>query len=280
MYWASRTNGLLYSYDNGQAWRQVAAPLNTGFIYSAAVHPKDRCTIFATNGRQVFKSDDCSRSWKEMYIEGDASRSVRSIAILPFSPHHVYILENNCDMLKSEDGGASWQRAYSFGANIGRMIFDPNDRDLVYVSTMKNGLYRSRDSGATWENLSDRMSGFPGALGYRRFYIYPGEPARIYWVSKYGILLSKNEGTDWEPINLITPPGSAVIYSFAVNPKNEKEMYYTATINNRSTFYRTSDGGKNWVTRKIPSGQIPVVLRVHPEQTSWLFMGFTIPPKQ
>ena len=45
-------------------------------------------------------------------------------------------------------------------------------------------------------------------------------------------------------MNLITPPGSANIYGFAVNPQNENEVYYVGTIGNRSLFYKTVDGGK------------------------------------
>jgi hypothetical protein len=80
-------------------------------------------------------------------------------------------------------------------------------------------------------------------------------------------------------MTLLTAPGSVQIYGFAVNPKNPNHMYYTATANNRSTFYRTVDGGQNWITKRLPSGQIPTALRVHPEQEDWVYVGFTIPPK-
>jgi photosystem II stability/assembly factor-like uncharacterized protein len=65
-----------------------------------------------------------------------------------------------------------------------------------------------------------------------------------------------------------------------VNPQNDNEIYYTATIGDRSTFYKTLDGGKNWITKKLPSGQIPVYLRVHKKNASVLFLGFTSLPKK
>ena len=278
LYWLSRERGLLYSYDDGVTWRQSVEPVNSGFIYSIAIHPKDNCTIFATNGRQIFKTTDCNRSWKEMYREGVTSRSIKSLAVNPVAPFELYALETNGTLLKSLDGGGSWQIAYEFKEPTEKMVFDYNKPGLVYIATKENSLIRSRDGGATWTNLKDTLKPYPGANQYRRLYIYPTQAEQIYWVSKYGILVSKNAGDDWDPINLITPPGGTSIYAFAVSPKNEKEIYYTSTIGVRSTFYKTVDGGKTWVTRKLPSAQIPVLLRIHPDNPSWLYLGYTAPP--
>ncbi len=279
LYWLSRDQGLLYSYDEGASWRQSVPPFNSGFVYSIAIHPKDNCTIYATNGRQIFKTTDCIRSWNEVYREGVTSRSIRWLAINPFSPHELYALENPGILLKSLDGGNSWQIAYNFNTSIERMVFDYNQVGLIYLATKEAGLYRSKDAGATWVNLKDKLQSYPGGLQYRRIYTYPTQGGQVYWISKYGVLFSKNGGEDWDAVSMITPPGSTAIYGFAVNPKNDKEMYYTSTIGVKSTFYRTIDGGKTWVTRKLPSGQIPVVMRVHPTNPSSLYLGFSLPPQ-
>jgi len=78
---------------------------------------------------------------------------------------------------------------------------------------------------------------------------------------------------------LVTPPGSVDIYGFTVSRSNDKEIYYTGTIDTKSSFYRSMDGGKTWETRKLPSKQIPTVLYAHPQNEGWLYLGFTIPPK-
>ena len=280
MYWLSRGRGLLYSYDNGTTWQDSVAPLNTGFVYGLAIHPKDNCTLFATNGRQIFKTTDCNRSWKEMYREGVTNRSIKMLAINPFPPYEVYALSESGVLLKSLDAGISWSIDHQFKTTVQRLAFDYNKQGLVYVATKDSGLLRSRDGGETWVSLKDKQKTFTGALQFRRFYIYPTQPEQIYWVSKYGVIVSKNAGEDWDAVSLITPPGGTAIYSFAVNPKNEKEMYYTTTAGTRSTFYKTVDGGKSWVTRKLPSSQLPVVLKVHPENPTWLYMGFTALPAQ
>lgn len=280
LYWLTRGAGMYYSYDGGMGWKITAPPLSSGFVYGLAIHPEDKCTIFATNGRQVFKSDDCNRSWVEMYREADTTQQINSIAFNPFSPFEIYITRDGGDLLRSEDNGKSWQMVNRFGKKIFKIVFDTLERDLVYVVTKDSGLQQSKDGAKTWEDLGSKLSAYTGALDYRRLYINPKKAEQIYWISKFGILMSRNAGIDWEPINLITPPGSVSIYSFAVNPVNEREIYYTATVNTRSTFYRSVDGGKNWVTRKLPSDQLPVTLRVNPNNTNLIYLGFTLMPKQ
>ncbi len=46
--------------------------------------------------------------------------------------------------------------------------------------------------------------------------------------------------------------------------------------NVKSTFYKSSDGGNNWVTRKLPSNTVPVYMSVHPTNSSMIFLGFTL----
>lgn len=280
LYWASRQHGLLYSFDDGKSWKQADSELNSGFVRAVAVHPQDKCKIYASNGRQVFKTDDCTRSWTEVFYEARPSESITSLSFDPFSSSTIYLTESNGDMLKSVDKGTSWAVAHRFGAYIREIVFDNNKQGHAYMVTAENGLYRTKDGTQTWESLAQKLEQYPGALQYRRFLIYPSTAEQIYWISQYGVLTSRNAGEDWEAINLVTPPGSVDIYGFAVNAFNDKELYYTGTIDYKSTFYRSVDGGQTWETRKLPSKQLPTVLRAHPDHDGWLYLGFTIPPKE
>lgn len=280
LYWASRGNGFFYTYDEGRVWQQPKGDLAGGFIYGIAVDPRDRCTLFVTNGPFVHKSDDCSRSWKEVYQESRGNTRAVSIAFNPTRPTQLLVLENNGDLIETADGGKNWSVRHRFGGETVDIFADQSQRDVLYVASRASGLYRSIDAGETWESLAENMASYAGANEYRRFYMHPTSAGVLYWVSTFGILRSHDGGDTWEKIELITPPGSVQIYSFAVNPRNEKELYYTATIGSRSTFYRSFDGGKTWGTKKLPSGQLPTVLYVHPDKGEILYLGYTIPPKQ
>ncbi len=280
MYLASRENGMIYSYDNGETWQKTKGPLSSGFVYSIAVHPKNKCIIFATGGKQIFRSDDCARTWSEMYRESRANVRVSSLAFSYFAPYQIYAAEQNGDVLESYDSGNSWTVNRRFGDDLVHLVTSPLKEGLIYLITRENGFYRSDDSGKTWNSYADKLKGFSQAKKYRRYLLHPTKPDTIFWVSTYGILRSDDRGETWKAMELITPPGSADIYGFAINPKNENEIFYTATIADRTTFFKSLDGGKNWITKKMPSNQIPVVLRFNPTDENKLFLGFTYIPKK
>jgi len=281
MYLATTADGMFFTYNNGKTWsRPVSGPFLSGYVYSIAVHPKVKCTLYATNGAQVYRSDDCARSWTEMYKESRTNTRVVSIAFNQFSPYQVFIGETNGDVLESTDSGNSWKVIKRFKFRLVNIIASPLEEGLMYITTQKNGLWRSENNGEDWKDLSSNFSKYSGSKEYRRFLMHPNQANTIYWISTYGILRSNDKGGTWEAMELITPPGSANIYGFAINPNNDNEIFYTATIGTKSTFYKSYDDGKNWITKKLPSGQIPNVLRVHPKNGKMIFLGYNIPPKK
>ncbi|PIR76348.1 MAG: hypothetical protein COU32_02590 [Candidatus Magasanikbacteria bacterium CG10_big_fil_rev_8_21_14_0_10_42_10] len=279
LYWLSREHGMFYTTDSGKTWQRVQGPLATGFVYDLTIHPEDPCTLFATNGTFVFKSEDCARTWEEVYRESRSEVFIRSIAFQQFASYQIFVGSSNGDLLMSSDLGSSWSLSKRFGKYIASVVPDTHQADRIYVATRESGLFRTDDAGKTWKDLSGTLKQYPGALEYRRFFLHPTKADTLYWISTYGILVSADAGDTWTPMSLITPPGSVQIYSFGINPQNENDIYYTATIPARSTFYRSIDGGQNWITRSLPTGQIPTVLYVPPSQSSWVYIGFTIPTK-
>jgi photosystem II stability/assembly factor-like uncharacterized protein len=282
MYVGTRGQGMYYTYDNGFTWQKPNfAPLNTGFIYSVAVHPKDKCLIFATNGNQVFKSVDCSRTWAEVYRDGRSGIRAVSLAFANHAPYTLYMAQSGGDLVTTNDAGASWTTVQRFGLNIAQIVSDKFQPNRLYLTTRDSGLHRSDDAGSSWTDLTAQLSDISGAIEYRGFVQHPTKQHTIYWLSTYGIIYSTNAGETWNAVDLISAPGSVNIYGFGVNPKNDSEMYYTATLKDlsRSTFYKSIDGGVNWTTKKMPSSQVPTVLRVHPIE-GYIYLGFTIPPEQ
>ena len=280
LYIGSRGQGLYYSYNNGSSWQSVSA-MNNKFIYSIAIDPKDKCNIYVTDGVHIYKSEDCTRTWKLSFTEERTNLRVTDLTIDSDNSKIIYASQLNGDVIKSVDAGNSWLVVKRFGFDIRNIISDPNTKDRVYVATRSEGLYRTDDGGKTWKDLSKDFKDYSKSKSYFRLVFNPSKKDSLFWVSEYGILKTDDAGEKWTDVKLLTSPGSVDIYSFAVNPKDEKEIYYTGTILNdkdqnlRSTFYKSSDGGSNWVTRKLPSDTIPVYLSVHPKNGNVIFAGFT-----
>ncbi|HAZ28958.1 MAG TPA: hypothetical protein DCY48_04270 [Candidatus Magasanikbacteria bacterium] len=280
VYLLSKQSGMFYTYDDGKTWQRPSdARLREGLLYSIAIHPKDKCTMYTTNGTEILKTNDCGRSWEDMYLETRSDARMSAIAFEPFHPYDIIVGESNGDILRSTDAGRSWTVTERLKIPVVDIQADEFESGLFYLITKNQGLYRSVDRGYSWDSLQAPLAEFAGALDYRRFLRHPEKPDVLFWISTYGILFSNDRGDSWSAMDLITPPGSVNIYAFDINGHNDNEMYYTATLkdNTRSTFYKTIDGGRTWTTKKLPSGQIPAVLRVHPENESWLYLGYTTP---
>lgn len=280
LYWGSRGNGMFFSYDLGKTWQLSPNPLNTGFIYGVAINPRDKCVIYATTGSKLLQSTDCNRTWNEIYREASANDRITSIVTDKFAPGRLYALKSRGDLLVSNDTGISWQLVKRLGTNAASVSLDPYKEGVIYVATTKKGLFRSDDGGKTWISTEKALKSFTGATEFRRFVQSPTKEGVVYWISTYGILVSADRGNTWTPFNTLNSPGSIKIYGFAINPNNDQEMYYTGTIENRSVLYKTIDGGVTWITKKLPSDQVPTALVIHPEKDNTIFLGFTIPPKQ
>tara|TARA_Y100001970_G_C14135741_1_gene804155 strand:- start:43 stop:1125 length:1083 start_codon:yes stop_codon:yes gene_type:complete len=277
-YWLSRGKGLFITHNNGKSWYQEEGAFSTGFVYGLVVHPKEPCTLYAVKRTALYQSVDCARSWSMVYKE-EAGDRLKSVAIDSGFPHSTYLATEKGRVLVSEDRGISWQTARRFrNAKLVGLHADPSTPRRLYLTTRKRGIFVTEDGGATWKSLFDeKTTKLPKVLEYRRFLIHPQDHNVLFYVSTYGILRSDNFGESWEKITLLHEPGSVKIYAFTVDPKNTKELYYTATVGVKSTLYKSVDGGVSWITKQLPSGQIPTMLQTHRTEEGWVYLGFTIP---
>lgn len=290
LYLATRGQGLFFTYNKGDIWQSAGATLANKFIYAVAVDPKDKCTVLASDGPRIYKSTDCNRTWTLVYTDDRTGERVVSIAFDYGNSKNIYAALLSGEVLQSVDAGASWRMIKNFAAsltqypavNLQYLATDPLKPGRIYAAQSKTGLARSDDGGATWTDLSAGFTGFTDSLSFYRLVLHPTEKDIVFWVSKYGILRSNDAGKTWADLKLLTPPGSVNIYALAISPKNSKEMYYVGTVlgvgdqPSRSTFYKTVDGGGNWLTKKLPTNNIPVSVVVHPVETNTVFVAFTI----
>jgi photosystem II stability/assembly factor-like uncharacterized protein len=280
MYVGTRGQGLFYTYNNGDSWQ--TAPFMAGkFIYGLAVDPLDKCTIYVSDGTHIYKTVDCSRTWDVIFTEERPTQRLVSLAIEPSNPQNIYGAILGGDIIFSSDRGVSWAVIKRFGFDLQYLEADPFTPHRLYIAGYRDGLFRSDDGGITWQDLTPGLDIFNDSRTFYRLILHPTKENTLFWISKYGILFSRDAGATWAELKLLTPPGSVNIYAFAVNPANDRELYYTGSIlgeknvHIRSTFYKSVDGGKSWVTKKLPTNTIPVVIRIQPNNPSALFMGFT-----
>ena len=117
------------------------------------------------------------------------------------------------------------------------------------------------------------MKKYSGALEYKHIMFDTTLPDSLLYVAKYGLLKSDDGGITWNPITLITPPATTDILAAAINPDNNQEIFYAT----RATYYKTVDGGKNWITKRLPAKAVPTYLIIDPTDSAILYLGMRQP---
>lgn len=265
-------DGLVVSNDSAATWRR-AGSLPGATLRDVVIDPIEPCTLYASSGATIIKSKDCGRVWNSVYEVPDAKQEVRSLAIAPNNRSLIYGGLNDGVMIVSRNGGGSWQVLQRFKSRIRKIMIDPVNPSRMYAVTEKKGLMLSNDAGATFDQIKEPLEAF---TGYKRgwdLHIDAADHNRLLYASTFGVLLSTDGGQVWNPVDLITAPGEARIYDIAVNPKNQNEIYYSAVVGGKALLYKTTDGGVNWKTIKLPTSRVPVSIHIHPDDPAQVFIG-------
>lgn len=267
IYLASAGSGLFYTWDAGESWK-YAENLGAGIINSAAVAYNNKCVIFVAAQNRILKTTDCARSWQNQYFDTRPGVYVSYLAINPSNSDEIYAGLSTGDLLKSADKGMSWATINRFNNKIQKIYINPKVNSMIFIGLQNTGLWRSADSGKSWTDLRSKTGQFSGSNEVYDIDL-DKEGKTIFLTSNYGIIVSEDNGDAWRKIDLLTPPNGARIYSLAINPGNSKEIYYSTA----STFYSSFDGGKSWVTKKLPTGRAGISILVDPANPSIIYMG-------
>ena len=214
---------LMRSTDSAapSSWTPTAG-LPSGFIAGLSLDrtsPKDRRTLFVTDGGNVYRSQDDGQSWALVFDSG----SCRITAVDRFEGRIVYA-GGEGGLWRSTRGGekGSWAaigNSEMAGANtypidgfrwpgVHQIVPDVHETGTVYVVSYgtDHGLYRSTDQGATWKKL--RTGSFCRELAMDREH-----PGTLYLTSSRayksggkaagseGVLRSTDGGRTWTPWN-------------------------------------------------------------------------------
>lgn len=218
-------------------WNSVTIKAN-GFINGIVYSPAAPNTVYIhTDMGGAYRWDQSAAKWQPL---NDWSRwddwspqnlGVETMAVDPIDPLRVYMAAGTYNsptaILRSTDGGRTWLRTDVSGIssngngsarNAGeRMNVDPNSPNIIYYGTRDDGLWRSTDYGATWNNVAafptigedsgvgqdtgivwtlfDKSSGSTGSATQR---IYAGVVTVSGGLTR--IYRSTNGGTTWEPL--------------------------------------------------------------------------------
>jgi len=256
--YAATIQGLFYSLDGGNSWQQYKALAKLDVQY-VAVNPKNKCVVYAISGNKLYKTENCGRDFNNVYFHQKDKIVLTGIAIDFSNPQIIYLGTSEGEILKSLNGGLAWAVSGRLGKSpVMDILIDPRSSQILYAGTKKDGLYRTNDSGANWLDLGDGLKSYVGSHDYRQLIVDPNTSSSLFFVSKFGLLRSLDNGNNWNIIDLLLKNKSVNIDAVAVNPKNSKEVYYVTG----STLVKTADGGQTWLSKKLPYSRLTTFMQV------------------
>ncbi len=219
------------------ALRNIGPAINSGRVVHFAVTPGKRQRFFvATASGNLWKTDNAGTTWTPVF-DGEGSYSIGTVTIDPANPNVIWVGtgENNS------------QRSVAFG----------------------DGVYKSLDGGATWENMGLGESEHIGTIA-----IDPRDSDVVYvaaqgplWRSggDRGVYKTTDGGATWERVlHVSDDTGAAEVW---LDPADPETVYATSWQRRRhvwtllnggpeSGFHKSTDGGATWrkIDRGLPEG--------------------------
>lgn len=276
VYLGTAEQGVLMTLDGGTSWKKVTS-LSQQTVRAVAVDAKDKCTVYAASQNKIFKTENCTRDWEQVFFDPRTDKVMTDIAVDWFNSLVVYAGTSDGDILKSEDGGATWRIVKRVDAvPITSIVFSPKDSRTVYVGTQGSGVWKTLDSGRTWLEIRKQFGDeLRDARRVTQLVPDPKNENRIYLVAqKVGIVRSDDQGENWTALNLPAPAGSFTINALAVDPRDSNVLILTGP----TTFAVSTDAGNTWSAKKLPTASAGAKLLVDPQDSS-IYLG-TRPPAQ
>lgn len=161
--------------------------------------------------------------------------------------------------IDAETFGGYEARAIGTAATSGRVadmdVVQEGQRLTIYVGSASGGVWRSKDSGITFQPVFDKQP----VLSIGAVKIDPSNPKTVWagtgesWTRNSvsiggGVFRSKDGGDNWEAMGL---SDSERIARILVDPKNSSTVYVCATgrlwgPNQERGVFKTTDAGKTW----------------------------------
>ena len=250
----------------------------------SGVESKPATFYMGASGGGLWKTTDYGANWNNISDGYFTTPSIGSIAVFQKNPKIIYVgtgsdaIRSNVivgkGLYKSIDAGETWQfSGLKEAGQIGSVIVNPNNSEIVYVAAIgqpfkkskERGVYRSQDGGKSWKQvlyLSDSV----GAVDLE---MAPDNPNVIYaamWRAERkpwtiisggatdGIFKSVNGGDTWERKSEGLPDGLIGKIDFAISAQKPSRVWALVQADGgQAGLYKSDDYADSWSKVDMPN---------------------------
>ncbi len=232
------------------------------------------------------------------------SGRIADIAVHPDDPSVWYVAVGSGGVWKTVNAGTTWTPVFDEESSysIGCVTVDPSNPNVIWVGSGENvggrhvgfgdGVYRSRDGGASWENV-----GLGDSQHISRIIVHPQDPS-VVWVAAQGPLWSPggdrglyktvDGGATWTRV--LGGGEWTGVTDVVIDPRDPDRLYAATWQHHRtvaaymgggpeSGIHRSVDGGATWerLTEGLPKGDMGKIgLAISPQNPDVLYAAIEL----
>ncbi len=207
---------ILHSDNGGRMWNWSGDRLAEGMGWRViAFAPSDSKTLYAGSSAffsagvfddllpaaGVYVSRDSGATWNAANDTLSVKANIIDICVDPSDPQVVYAATGTNGLLKSIDAGGSWtaMNVATPATAALSVVVHSGDSKIIFVGLAHSGLYRSDNSGKTWQ---PSMNGMPPESHITDILFDPRDPQVLYAADSFsGVYRSTDGGRVWRQIN-------------------------------------------------------------------------------
>ena len=247
LYLPTDGHGLWVSTDRGEHWEAVMDQAGVlepeANVVALAINPANRqawyAAVFQKNRGRVLRTFDGGKTWREIYFTPLERFGVFDLHYDPVRGI-LTIVTGQGGVLESEDKGDTWRVLRWFADGLVRLLVNPANPGVRFVTTPGGSIFRTENYGETWVDATPALREFSGSAQNQRWLM--DRRGVIYLGSNRGLLASYDQASAFEAPPLIIPPEALPVLAIAVDFQDTSRLIVAAG----SQLYQSGDGGATW----------------------------------
>ncbi len=234
--YAGTGQSLYQTQDGGATWIEMPVGLDLSDVTAFAIHPMYPAQMWVAfrQGKPpvttvnlgdpcggFFASTDGGNSWGEQHgVMGGtniliANQCISSFLVFPGYTKLVWALEPDYGLMRFNTSTSRWDYISPQVSGINSAVIDPNNPNVLYLSSSNAGILKTTDGGSNWISANKGLIDAPTGIANTA-----SDSSTLYLATAGGVYATSDSASTWNLVRADTAVGNV-----ATDPSNAKRVF-------------------------------------------------------